>query len=189
MIELFEIMRQKDAKEITALLNRIRTASQSQDDVKCLQNISASHDNYPTNALHIWAENKPVDEHNTKQFQNLPAPLLVLKAVDQYPAHVTKQDIDKVLAKGPSGTGGLDYVVLMKEGARVMLTTNIDIADRLINGQMGRTVRIAVDCNTNKPTTVCVKFDDDEAGIIAIDNSTDSYAKQNRICSYCTSVS
>ena len=62
-----------------------------------------------------------------------------------------------------------------------MLTTNIDIADRLINGQMGRTVRIAVSCNTNKPTAVYVKFDDDKAGNIVIDKSTDSYAKQNRV--------
>ena len=56
MIELVKIMRQKNDKEFTALLNRIRTASQSQNDIKCLQNKSASsHDNYPTNALHIWA--------------------------------------------------------------------------------------------------------------------------------------
>ena len=124
---------------------------------------------------------RPVDEHNAKQLQNLPAPLFVLKAVDQYPAHVSKQDVDKVLAKGRSETGSFDSVVFMKEGARVMLTTNIDIADRLINGQMGKTVRIAVDDNANKPTTVYVKFDDDKAGNIAIDKSADSYAKQNRV--------
>ena len=186
MIELIEVMRQNDDKEFTNLLNRIRTASQSQDDIKCLQSkLVSSDDNYPTNALHIWAENKPVDEHNTKHLQNLPAPLFVLKTVYQYPAHVSKQDIDKVLAKGRSETGGLDSVVFMKEGVRVMLTTNIDIADRLINGQMGRTVRIAVSCNTNKPTTVYVKFDDDKAGNIVIDKSTDSYAKQNRVVPMC----
>ena len=80
MIELIEVMRQKDDKEFTDLLNRIRTASQSQDDIKCLQSKSvSSDDNYPTNALHIWAENKPVDEHNTKHLQNLSAPPLCLK--------------------------------------------------------------------------------------------------------------
>ena len=33
------------------------------DDITCLQNrsLSLSNDNYPTNALHISAENKPVD--------------------------------------------------------------------------------------------------------------------------------
>lgn len=31
-----------------------------------------------------------------------------------------------------SVTGGLDFEVKIKEGAKVMLTTNIDIADRII---------------------------------------------------------
>ena len=108
MIELIEIMRQKDDKEFSDLSNSIRTALQSQDDIKCLQSKSVSSDNYPTNALHIWAENKLVDEHNTKHLQNLLSLLFVLKAVDQYPVHVSKQDIDKVLAKGRSETDGLD---------------------------------------------------------------------------------
>ena len=45
----------------------------------------------------------------------------------------------------------------MKEDARVMFNITIDIADRHINGQMGRTVRIA------------------------IDKLTDPYAKQDRL--------
>ena len=41
-------------KNFTDLLNRIRTALQSQDDIKCLQSKSvSSDDNYPTNALQI----------------------------------------------------------------------------------------------------------------------------------------
>ena len=115
--------------------------------------------------------------------QNLHAALFLLsRAVDQYPAHVTKQDVEKVLAKGRSGTGGLDSVVFMKEGARVyvMLTTSIDIVDRLINGQIGTTVKVAIDQNA-KPTTVYVKFDDDKADSMTVDKSTDSYAKQNGV--------
>ena len=37
-----------------------------------------------------------------------------------------KQDLDRVLAGGRSETGGLDSVILAKENARVMLTTNIE---------------------------------------------------------------
>ena len=69
----------------------------------------------------------------------------------------------------------------MKEGARVMLTTNVDIADKLINGQIGTTVRIAVDQITNKPVKLYVKFDDERAGRMTIDKSTDSYATQNNV--------
>ena len=63
---------------------------------------------------------------------------------DRYPPHYSKQDIDRVLARSRSETGGLDYHILIKEGCRVMLTTNIDIADRLINGQMGTVIKIGL---------------------------------------------
>lgn len=183
MIELDEIMRQKGDLKFTELLNRCRTASQTEDDVKCIQDksVSLSQHDYPINALHIWAENYPVNEHNLKVLQQLPKPLFVLKSVDQYPLEVTKQDIDKFLPKGRSETGGLDFEILMKEGARVMLTTNIDITDRLINGQMGTAIRIHVDQITNKPAKVYVKFDDERAGRITTDKSADSYATINNV--------
>ena len=45
-----------------------------------------------------------------------------------------------------------------------MLTTNLDIADRLINRQMGTVVKIYFDRVTQKPTVVYVKLDDNRAG-------------------------
>ena len=116
-----------------------------------------------------------------KILHNFPKPLFVLRSVDQYSVQVTKQGIDRFLTKGRSETGGLDYEIHMKEGARVMLTTNVDIADKLINGQIGTTVRIAVDQITNKPVKLYVKFDDERAGRMTIDKSTDSYATQNNV--------
>ena len=105
----------------------------------------------------------------------------MLRSVDQYPLEVTKQDIHKFLTKGHSETGCLDFEKLIKEGARVMLTTNIDITDRLINGQMGTTIRIHIDQITNKPSKVYVKFDDERAGRRIIDKSADSYATVNNV--------
>ena len=80
--------------------------------------------------------------------------MYILKAKDQYPANVRKQDIDRVLARGRSETGGLDYEIHIKEGARVMLTTNICIADRLINGQIGIVVRVQSIQNQNNPNVL-----------------------------------
>lgn len=34
-----------------------------------------------------------------------------MKATDQYPTNVTKHDIDRVLARGRSETGGLDHEI------------------------------------------------------------------------------
>lgn len=60
MIELTEIMRQKDDQTFTELLNKFRTASYSQteEDMKCIQSRSTdpSDVNYPSDVLHIWAE-------------------------------------------------------------------------------------------------------------------------------------
>ena len=146
MIELVHIMRQKNDQLFAALLNRFRSANQTEDDIKCIQSraIDPSDNNYPSDALHIWAENKPVDQHNEKKLQRIPAQLFYLQATDQYPPNTSQQNIDKVLARPRSETGGLDANIYIKESARVMLTTNIDITDRLINGQLGTVVRIEV---------------------------------------------
>ena len=134
MIELNEIMRQKDDQAFTELLNRIRIAKQTEDDINVIQerSIAPIDPSYPTDALHIWAENAPVDDYNKKKLDELPGSVFILKAKDQYPTNVKKQDIDRVLGKSRSETGGLDYEILIKEGARVMLTTNVSISDRLI---------------------------------------------------------
>ena len=144
MIELTEILRQKDDQAFTELLNRFRTATQTEEDIHCIQSKRISlHDiNYPTDTLYIWAENVPVEQHNTRKLDAISKPLLRVRAKDQFPKNVSKQDIERVLTRGRSETGGLDYEFHIKESARVMLTANIDIADRLINGQIGTVVKI-----------------------------------------------
>ena len=87
----------------------------------------------PSFALHIWAESNPVTQPNNKKLMQIQIPLHQLTAIDQCPPDVSKEDIDRVLATGRSETGGVDRdMILVKETARVMLTTNVDIADRLI---------------------------------------------------------
>lgn len=166
IIELTQIMRQKDDKEFTELLNRFRTGSYTDEDINFTNArlISPSADNYPLDALHSWAENDPVDEHNSKQLEQLQTPLFELTADDQYPPNVAKQDSNTVLSRSRSDLGGLDFQIKVKEGARVMLTTNVDIADRLINGQMGTVLKIHVNKVTQKPSVIYIKFDDKKAG-------------------------
>ena len=70
---VIEIMRQKDDQQFTELLNRFRPGSQTEHDINCVnsRSISPLDDNHPSDALHIWAENDPVNEHNNKQLQQL----------------------------------------------------------------------------------------------------------------------
>ena len=71
--------------------------------------------------------------------------------------------------------------VSIKEGARVMLTNNVNISDRLINGQLGTVARIFVNEVTQKPTIVYIKFDDKDAGNLVIDKSSDIFAIENKV--------
>ncbi len=97
MVELTQIMRQKDDLAFTQLLNRVRTASHTDDDVKCIQSrvISANDESYPSDALHIFAENAPVDEYNCARLKQISSPHYVLKAVDQCPPghHISENKI------------------------------------------------------------------------------------------------
>ena len=83
--------------------------------------------------------------------------------------------------RGQSETGGLDYEILIKEGARVMITTNISIADRLINGQMGTVFKIDVNQNTQKPTVLYIKFDDPNAGKDLTNTHGNPFARENKV--------
>jgi ATP-dependent exoDNAse (exonuclease V) alpha subunit len=127
------------------------------------------------------AENAPVDEYNIDRLQQIQSPQYVLKALDKFPPHVRKQFIERVLSKGRSETGGLDTKILIKENARVMLTTNVGISDRLINGQLGTVIKVSVDNVSNKPSTIFVKFDYSNAGVSAMRNLSSSFARKNNL--------
>lgn len=183
IIELTEIMRQQDDQPFAEMLNRFRTANQTEEDIKCIQSrsINPADDNYPRDAIHVFAENTPVNEHNNNKLERLhvPGTLFQLRASDQYPKNVSQNDIDKILLKGRSETGGLGYDIFVKIGAKVMLTNNIDIVDRLINGQIGTVIKIDVNQNTGKPTIIYIKFEDHKAGKNLIEKSSNLFVKEN----------
>ena len=72
MIELPEIMAQKNDLQFTELLNRFRTASHTEEDINLIisHSIAQSPEKYPSDALHIWAENDPVNEHNNNSLNS-----------------------------------------------------------------------------------------------------------------------
>ena len=59
-----------------------------------------------------------------------------------------------------------------------MLTTNINIPDRLINGQMGTVVKIDVNSNNETPTVLYIKFDDEKAGKTMINTGANIFARE-----------
>ena len=92
--------------------------------------------------MHIWAENAPAFVHNSERLNSIDGKLYVINAVDLLPKNVRLSLIEKALSHSQMQTGGLANALSLKVGARVMLTTNIDVLDKLSNGQIGTVAQV-----------------------------------------------
>ena len=87
----------------------------------------------------MYAENESAMKRNENVLNNLPGELYTIETDDKildnckYPLAL----IETARNQKPTNTGGLAKLLKLKIGAKVMLTVNIDIQDRLINGQTG----------------------------------------------------
>ena len=82
--ELVDIMRQKDDLDFAHLLNRLRLNEMTEEDKEKLQTriVDRDSDDYPKDALHLFAENKFVNEHNNKVLSKMPVVKVVLPGHD-----------------------------------------------------------------------------------------------------------
>ena len=73
MIELTEIMRQKDDRCFAVLLNRLRTGTFCDNDLEILKSrvTTSGNPNYPWEALHVFAQNSLVNDHNNMILERL----------------------------------------------------------------------------------------------------------------------
>ena len=99
MIELTEIMRQIGDTCFVQILSRIRVGNISDLDIQILSSrfIQPTDPNYPHEALHIFAENHPVDKQNEYMLSQIAKPLVTLLAHVLYATNVQEKDIDTAL--------------------------------------------------------------------------------------------
>ena len=162
--ELDEVMRQQGDNKFIELLNSIRIGCLTEPDEFLLKSrfVSMENQDYQWNALHIFAENYLVGIHNQRMLDTLNSTQKSIFAIDKYPDGISQKIIDTIKNKKLSDTGGLPYNLILKIGARVMLTTNIDLDDRLINGQIGTVKHFAI--LNGRFETIFIQFDDAKAG-------------------------
>ena len=174
MLELDEIMRQRGDSAFADLLCRVRTDSCTDDDIAVLESrvITPDSPDYPSEALHVYKLNADVDEHNEHMLNQLPptSTQYEIKAKDAMTGPTKHVDMSTLSTKRTE-TGGLHGMLKIACGARVMLTTNVDVSDGLVNGARGEIVHIVTNSN-NEVTSVLVKFDNEQVGVAAYQSST-----------------
>ena len=93
------------------------------------------HD-FSKQALHILAEKCPVSAYNLMMLNKLPGNLVAINARDTIPGNIefTQCQVKPAQNCEKSKTGDLTRLLTLKLESEVMLTVDINIQDRLING-------------------------------------------------------
>ncbi|XP_078688663.1 uncharacterized protein LOC144920377 isoform X2 [Branchiostoma floridae x Branchiostoma belcheri] len=173
VVELEEIMRQKDDAAFAKLLNRMRVKrkkdklSDEDDEVLSSRVLSVDFeaDDYPKDALHIFSTNIAVAEHNDKMLRLRCPDVRCFEASDFVKDPTTGSMKRRDLARG--GKNDLPDVVKVGVGARVMLSRNVNVADGLVNGAFGTVSGVAGgQDDAREVATVFVQFDNPKAGAL-----------------------
>ena len=168
VIELTEVMRQKDDARFAAFLNRLRIKKKneplSDEDRNILLQLEENEISN-SNCLHIFATNKEVDDHNEKKLNDLETELITITAQDTFATGENK--IRKKCKTPQKGIfQQLPDILQMKVGARVMLIKNIDTKDGLVNGAFGTITSINLKTDDFSKSIINVEFDNENIGKI-----------------------
>ena len=147
--------RQNEQKSWATTLNKLREGQVDDEDVELLKSRITDEPYLDENYMHIFYENKDVNDLNTKMLNKINGTLYECPAI-------------KVLPKGyqstPNLRGTVDTTQFMenlqlKIGARCMLIFNVSTVDGLVNGSIGTIVGIELN-KKNIVECVIVNFDD-----------------------------
>ena len=167
MCELTEIKRQSGHQLFIEILNNIRTGKAIDFNLDLLAKRKTNSEKVKTDTTFLYVENAAKDTYKSTNLAKIPFLLLEIGAIDTFPARIPPDIIKNFQACASSKTGGLALNLRIKKDARIMLTSNIDIADRLVNVQLGTVIDFQYPEGTI--TKICVKFDDFNAGMIVRD--------------------
>nr|XP_033961050.1 ATP-dependent DNA helicase PIF1 [Pseudochaenichthys georgianus]XP_033961052.1 ATP-dependent DNA helicase PIF1 [Pseudochaenichthys georgianus] len=158
------IVRQQDTV-FAELLNRLRTRAKTTalvaSDIAILKKCETGES---TSALHIFATNAQVNDHNIRQLSASCPENLCVEALDY---EKNQQSGRMELKRGHFRNVYKSYLperLPLGKGARVMLIKNIDVSDGLVNGVCGNVVDIVNNIHNTFVSTVFVKFDDEKVG-------------------------
>ena len=137
MAELTEVMRQRKDFQFIQIINKIREGNCDEEVETILKSrfFSQPSDQFPKNGLHVFAQNAPVNEHNQIMLDKTESQFIIVPAIDILPKDCN-MNIESLQKRKLSETENLASLLKLKVGAQIMLTKNIDIDDKLVNGAL-----------------------------------------------------
>ena len=152
--------RQGEDKEYADILNRLRVGIYAAEDEELLKKkVRPYDDSIPETALIVAGSNADVNNYNTSKLNKVDGDLIQCTArVSSESRGVFKP---KLSNDGSIIGTTLQYQIDLKKGCRVMLTTNLDLCDGLVNGSLGTVVGFEY-TKGGDLRYIMVKFDDKE---------------------------
>ena len=163
-MNLVENHRQGNDKFYADILNRIRTGNQTVEDIQELEKrVRPKGHSDLKDPLNLWlfGKNKPVDEMNEIRLKKIKGSELVLKART---FHNTIKNFSPPINKtGAICNTPFQAKLLLKIGAKIMLTYNLNTADGLTNGSRGELIGF-IKSDTNEISKLIVRLDNELHG-------------------------
>ena len=156
--------RQGKDKEYADMLNRVREAKHTQEDLEKLRERIRpyGHSDLGEVALYIVCTRKKCSRINREYLDNHPGNEILIKARH---FHATQQNFKPRLCKKEGTVGNSSFMdqLRVKIGCKVILIHNIDTADGLTNGQLGNLLDV-IRADDGSIAKVIVEFKNENAG-------------------------
>lgn len=164
LVELDEIMRQREDLAFANNLNSLRTRTLNQElGEQVLHMLKRCIRVGNENALHVFATNDEVNEHNLKMIKGTCTDLREILAKDfERDKTSGKMSLrEKPFVRHKSD--GMSSLLVLSFNARVMLIRNIDVSDGLVNGVIGTITEFREESNGDLKS-INVLFDNQSVG-------------------------
>nr|XP_022305765.1 uncharacterized protein LOC111112528 [Crassostrea virginica] len=138
IVELDEVMRQREDLAFANILNSLRTRTSEEpisDEAKAM--LKECIREGPEEVLHVYSTNQEVNDYNLKMLRENSEELIEVPAKDYERDRTTGKLTLRDKPLTVTRVDGLSASLLLAVNARVMLTRNVCVEDGLVNGAMG----------------------------------------------------